>query len=447
MNSTENIIALSTPPGLSAIAVIRLSGPHVIKLVNSLFKSKDLEQQKGHTLSFGSLVDLSGEMLDEVVIALFKAPMSYTGQDVVEISCHGSPYIVNLILQNFLDTGQVRHASPGEFTQRAFLNGKLNLIEAEAIANLIEADNPFQHRVALRQLQSGFSKTLQQLRDDLIHFASLLELELDFSEENLIFADRSHLKNLIDKAKTQVSKLLDSFQTAKVIKQGVAVALVGKPNVGKSTLLNALAKEDKAIVSDIPGTTRDPIEAQILIDGLIFRFVDTAGLRQTEDTLEQLGIKRTEQALEKSDIIVYIYDLSQSTAEDSELENLRRYAKPVLIVANKIDLHAVTKTSHLAISAKNRTGLESLKRALLNQIQIDKSQIQNVVTTSARHYESLKTILETLELISQNLDREVSSDLLVLDFRNALQALGELTGEITNEAVLDRIFRDFCIGK
>ena len=292
-----------------------------------------------------------------------------------------------------------------------------------------------------------FHKELEQLRQDLIQFASLLELELDFSEEDVVFADRAALANLIDRARVQVSNLLDSFQAAKVIKQGIAVALVGKPNVGKSTLLNALAQESKAIVSDIPGTTRDLIEDQILIEGLIFRFIDTAGLRQTEDKIEQLGIERTKQALEKADLIIYIYDISQAESEDLELENLRRYSKPLILIANKIDLRPDLKTAHHSISAKNKIGLETLKRTLLDKIQFDKSQIQNAVITKARHYENLKTVLETLDLVDQNLECEVSSDLLALDLRHALQPLGELTGAITNEAVLDKIFRDFCIGK
>lgn len=447
MNTTDNIIALSTPPGLSAIAVVRLSGAHVVDLVNRFFKSKDLNRQKSHTLNFGTLVDENGKLLDEVVVGLFKAPHSYTGQDIVEISCHGSPYIINLILQNFLDTKEIRHAAPGEFTQRAFLNGKLDLVEAEAIADLITADSPFQHQAALKQLRSGVSQELRELRQKLIEFASLLELELDFSEEDVAFADRTALKNLIDKTQIQVGNLIASFRTAKLIKQGIAVALVGKPNVGKSTLLNALAQETKAIVSDIPGTTRDLIEDQILIEGLIFRFIDTAGLRQTEDKIEQLGIERTHQALARADLIVYIYDLSQTEKEDLELENLRRYDKPLLVIANKIDLQSTRQPSHLSISAKTKIGLEDLKRALLEQVKIDKTQIQSTVITKARHYENLKAVLESMELINQNLELEVSSDLLALDLRHALQTIGELTGEITNDTVLDKIFREFCIGK
>ena len=447
MNSIQNIIALSTPPGLSAIAVIRLSGPDVVPLTNLFFRSKNLTKQASHMLSFGRLTDSAGKFIDEVVISLFKKPQSYTGEDVVEISCHGSPYIINLIIELFLETGNIRHARPGEFTQRAFLNGKLNLMEAEAIADLIAADNPFQHQAALKQLRSGFAQELIDLRKNLIHFASLLELELDFSEEDVTFADRASLKILIEKAKHQVSKLIKSFKQGKVIKQGVSVALVGKPNAGKSTLLNALVEDSKAIVSDLPGTTRDLIEEQILIEGLTFRFIDTAGLRETEDTIECLGIERTKQAIDKADLVIYIYDICKTELEDAELENLKRLSKPLLVVANKIDLCSRVKPSEIGISAKNKIGLENLKQILVQKMHADKPNIQNPLVTRTRHYEGLKGVLKTLQLVAQNLDAEVSSDLLALDIRNTLQALSELTGDITNETVLDKIFRDFCIGK
>ncbi len=451
MNISENIIALSTPPGKGAIGVVRLSGKNVIEEVDRFFEGKQLSLQKTHTLHFGKLIDESKNLIDEVVVGIFKAPRSYTGENVVEISCHGSPYIVEKIITLFLDTKRVSYAHPGAFTQRAFLNGKLDLVQAEAVADLIESDNAFQHQSALKQLRDGFSKDLTQLREKLIHFASLLELELDFSEEDVEFADRQEIKTLVLDLKNTITKLLHSFRFGNVIKKGVAVAIVGKPNAGKSTLLNALLNEEKAIVSDIPGTTRDLIEDQINIQGIHFRFTDTAGLRQTGDKIEQLGIKKTQYAMEKADIILHIFDLSQDQLDiPNYFKKLEKRRKPFLLLANKVDLckdDFIPSKHLLSISAKEKKGIEKLKTCLVDLIKTQDVKIQNTVITNARHYENLKHTISALEAVLEGIDRQITSDFLALDLRNALRYLGEITGEITTDDLLDTIFSKFCIGK
>ena len=451
----DTIVALATPQGVGAIAVIRLSGTRAVQIANTLFTAKDLSVQKTHTLHVGLIQD-EGNDIDESVLSLFRAPKSYTGEDVVEISCHGSPYVQQQIIQACIRHG-ARLAKPGEFTQRAFLNGKLDLTQAEAVADLIASNTHASKRNALHNIRGGFSNVLQQLRENLIQFSALIELELDFSQEDVEFADRRKFYSLIEEAHIVTRDLIDSFKLGNVIKNGVSVAIVGKPNAGKSTLLNTLLNENRAIVSDIAGTTRDTIEEVINIDGILFRFIDTAGIRDNStDAIERIGIERSYEKLKASDEVIYIFDVNTESPADVEAASgLVRQVNPnYLLVGNKADIAgfelASTKFSGedvLFISAKNQLHTDILKERLVDKIIQGNLNTESTIVTNARHYEALKQVYEALSDIKTGLDNRLPGDLLALDIRRCLQYISEITGDITNEHVLDYIFSKFCIGK
>lgn len=448
------IIALATPPGSSAIAVIRLSGQGVVALVNQVFQGKDLTQQRSHTLHFGTIQD-GPALLDEVLVAVFKAPTSFTQEDAVEISCHGSGFIVQQIMQLLVRQG-ARLAKPGEFTQRAFLNGRLDLAQAEAVADLIAAESAVAHRTALHQMRGGFSAEIKQLREKLIHFASMLELELDFAEEEVEFADRAALKTLVKELLQPIEQLIQSFALGNVIKQGVPTVIAGKPNAGKSTLLNALLKEEKAIVADIPGTTRDLIEAELHIQGIRFRLIDTAGLRdQTTDTIEALGIAKTQEQMEKAALIIYLFDLTTETwtSIQATIAHLETLGIPLVKVGNKIDTSAPALVQHLRqkdfvlISAAQALHLDTLQSRLVDHVALDQLSNTATIVVNARHHASLTKSQAALHDVLQGLASDLTHELLAQDVRSALSHLGEITGEITTDELLGNLFSKFCIGK
>jgi tRNA modification GTPase len=456
MHATEDTIAaLATAPGIGAIAVIRLSGKDSIRLVNAVFRGKNLEMQASHTLHFGTIVE-GDVVIDEVLVSLFIAPKSFTKENSVEISCHGSPFIVKQILKLLLKKG-ARMASPGEFTRRAFLNGQFDLAQAEAVADLIMADTEASHKAALNQMRGGFSQEIKNLREELIHFASMIELELDFGEEDVEFASREDLKALIFKLLAVINSLISSFDMGNVIKNGVPTVIAGKPNAGKSTLLNALLNEEKAIVSDIPGTTRDFIEDELNIGGFIFRFIDTAGLRETTDTIEAIGVARTREKMEKAAFIVYLFDLSHESLVEilTEVERLKAAGVPFIPVGNKVDKVSEAIKAELQreipamvfLSAASREGLEELKDALVARVNSETFQAGDVVVTNVRHWQSLLQTKEALERVITGIDGQITGDFLAMDIRQSLHYLGEITGEITTEDLLDNIFSKFCIGK
>ncbi len=451
----DTIVALATPPGVGAIGVIRLSGKQAIGIVNSLFH-KDLHQQKSHTIHVGFLKDKT-EVLDEVVVSLFKGPRSYTGEDVIELSCHGSPYIQQRIIDVCIERG-ARLAKPGEFTQRAFLNGRLDLTQAEAVADLIASNTEASRKTALNNIRGGFSKVLSELREQLIKFSALIELELDFSQEDVEFADRTELEKLVKNIKVQTEKLLHSFRLGNVIKNGVSVAIIGRPNAGKSTLLNAFLNEDRAIVSDIPGTTRDTIEEVINIDGILFRLIDTAGIRDhSHDVIETVGIEKSLQKMKQADIVLYLFDVNEMFSADVEAVTIEMQHQQLkfLLVGNKADMvdeEAIRKkfstcNGVIFISAQNQLHMEVLKERMVDLVLQDKVQSENAVVTNARHYHALQQVNSSLQDIMDGLDSRLPGDLLALDIRRCLQYLGEITGEVTNDDQLDYIFSKFCIGK
>ena len=463
MIKNDTIIALATPSGAGAIAIIRLSGSKAISLVSSAFQSiskdKVLANQKSHTIHLGHILD-GNRVMDEVLVSIFKNPNSYTGEDVIEISCHGSPYIQQEIIQLFLRKG-CRTADPGEFTLRAFLNGKLDLSQAEAVADLIASDNEASHQIAMQQMRGGFSNEIAKLREELLNFASLIELELDFAEEDVEFADRSQFKDLVERIQFVLKRLIDSFAVGNVIKNGIPVAIVGEPNVGKSTLLNALLNEDRAIVSEIAGTTRDTIEDEISIGGVGFRFIDTAGIRDTEDVVESIGIKKTFEKIEQSQVVIYLFDASSSTdrleqvsVEIWKIKN-KYPQKPLLIIANKIDklndLQLVALQEAIPevklLSAKTGFGVEQLTNALLNLINTGALRNNETIVTNTRHYDALLKAFEEIQKVKYGLETGLSGDLMAIDIREALHYFGEITGEITNDDLLGNIFANFCIGK
>ena len=459
--SSDTIIALATPAGVGAIAVVRLSGTAAIALVNQVFRSpgkkpKDLTRQPSHTIHFGTIYDGS-EVLDEVLVSLFVAPKSFTKEDVVEISCHGSPFIIRRLIQLFMRLG-ARLARAGEFTQRAFLHGAFDLAQAEAVADLIAADSEAAHQAALTQMRGGFSREITVLREKLIHFASLIELELDFGEEDIEFADRQDLKNLVIELQAVIGALLQSFHLGNVIKNGVPVVIAGKPNAGKSTLLNALLKEDKAIVSEIPGTTRDFIEDQLVISGIVFRFIDTAGLRDTEDQIEALGVARTRVKMQEASLILYLFDLATTSPEDLALEikQLEQFGKPYLLVGNKLDLLGEGAMGQLAvrdhpqfiaISAGQQQHLEALKQRLMAEVNADQFRTGSTVVTNLRHFEALQNTQAALQQVMNGLAKNLTGDFLAMDIRQSLHHLGTITGQISTEDLLANIFGKFCIGK
>lgn len=463
MLDNDTIIALATAPGSAAIAVIRLSGPEAISLANASFRAvsgKPLSEVPSHTLHLGAL--MHGErVLDEVLVSLFRAPRSYTGEDVVEISCHGSTYIQQQILQHFLGLG-CRMARAGEFTLRAFLNAKMDLSQAEAVADLIASENEASHQIALQQMRGGFSSEIGELRQQLLHFASMIALELDFSGEDVEFADRTQFNALLDRLSRLLKKLIDSFALGNVIKKGIPVAIAGAPNVGKSTLLNALLKEEKAIVSDIAGTTRDAIEDEIVLQGIGFRFIDTAGIRETTDTVEHIGIQRTFEKMEQARVILYMLDgtllgdaaLREAREELKELQS-RHLQKQLVVLVNKADQLAAgpRKTLEealpgaLFISAKTGEGLEQLQHTLFSFVNRGLLESRDPVVSNARHYEALQKALESVDRVREGMDAGVPTDLVSIDINQALFHLGEITGEISTDDLLGNIFSNFCIGK
>ena len=451
MNNMNNdtICALATGGGISAIALIRISGKETINIVNKIF-SKDLSKKETHTVHFGNIID-NKNIIDEVVITLFHKNQSFTGEETVEISCHGSKYIQNKILELLINNG-VRMANPGEYTMRAFQNGKLDLSQAESVADLIEAESEAAHKTAIQHLRGGFSKKLKLLRQKLIDFASLIELELDFSEEDVEFADRTQLNKLLEELKIEISSLINSFKIGNVIKNGIPVAILGAPNVGKSTLLNRLLNEEKAIVSDIAGTTRDSIEDEIIIKGYNFRFIDTAGIRKTDDTIENLGIDRAISHAKKSSIIIYLLDASENI--DNQISNINNLPKKdqskIIKVVNKIDLNNEIKSINngcLHISAKDNIGIDELKNKIFDFTNINALDNNNTIVTNQRHYEQLKKTLNELEIVIEGLDNELSSDLLAINIKQSLFHLGLITGEVSTDDLLSNIFGKFCIGK
>ena len=451
----DTIVALATPPGISAIGVIRISGKKAIDIMNQLYHAKDLHTQATHTLHVGFLRD-NNIKLDEVVISLFKNPGSYTGEDIIEISCHGSSFIQQQVIKAILERG-ARMAKPGEFTQRAFLNGKLDLTQAEAVGDLIASNTAASRNAAINNIRGGFSDILKELREQLIQFSSLIELELDFSEEDVEFADRSKFIAMIKSAQKVVNQLSASFELGNVIKNGVNVAIIGKPNAGKSTLLNTLLNDDRAIVSDIAGTTRDTIEEILNINGILFRLIDTAGIREhSNDSIENMGVLKSYEKIKQADIIVYVFDVLTNTSDELEkiLSELKKENAKIILVGNKSDAGDV-KTWHslfqlfspVYISAKNNTGIEELKTTLFDLAVSHKSLSENVIITNARHYEYLHHLDGSLSEILSGLEKNISGDLLSTDINRCLLYLGELTGQITNEDRLDYIFSKFCIGK
>ena len=462
MINEDTIIALATASGAGAIAVLRVSGPKAISVSNTLFKSihdKNLLNQPTHTIHLGHIVD-GDRVLDEVLVSIYKNPQSYTGEDVVEISCHGSSYIQQEILQLFIRNG-CRSANPGEFTLRAFLNGKMDLSQAEAVADLIASDSAAAHQIAMQQMRGGFSSEIKKLREELLNFASLIELELDFSEEDVEFADRRQFEDLLLRIVKVLKYLVDSFSTGNVIKNGVPISIIGAPNVGKSTLLNALLNEDKAIVSNIAGTTRDAIEDELIIEGVKFRFIDTAGIRQTDDTVESIGIKKTFAKMAESQVIIQLIDaslISKANAADilASLEETKAQypEKETLVVLNKMDLadkallsKVFSELEPLHMSAKTGTGVELLKTKLLDMVHMGKLQNNDTIITNARHYDALRLALENIQKVQVGMQTGLSGDLLAIDIREALYHFGRITGEISTDDLLGNIFANFCIGK
>ena len=457
MINQETIIALASPNGLGAISVIRISGLNAISITEKLFKpkgNKKLSNQKSHTVHLGHLIK-NGYELDEVLVSLFKGPHSYTGENTIEISCHGSTYIQQEIIDLFIENG-IRVANPGEFTLRAFINGKMDLNQAEAVADLIASENEGSHKLAMEQMKNGFSNDLKKLRAELLHFSSMIELELDFSQEDVEFAERSEFKKLTIKIQSELEKLIDSFKSGNVLKNGISVAIAGKPNAGKSSLLNTLLNEDKAIVSDIPGTTRDSIEDSLVIDGINFRFTDTAGLRETKDVIESKGIEKTKEKINSARILIYLFDSNDTSFKEinSDLESFKREDLSILLVRNKVDLkntnqiliNELEKFEIIEISANNADSVNLLKKRLINEINILNPYTDTVISNS-RHYEALMNALKAIKEVNNGLKSDISGDLLSVDIRKSIEHLAEITGEITNDDVLGNIFANFCIGK
>ncbi|MBS1754569.1 MAG: tRNA uridine-5-carboxymethylaminomethyl(34) synthesis GTPase MnmE [Ferruginibacter sp.] len=451
----DTIVALATATGIGAIAVVRLSGNKAIDIVDQLFPSKNLLIQKSHTLHVG-YIKQDEKDIDEVVVSIFKSPASYTGEDVVEISSHGSPFIQQQIIQACISKG-ARLAKAGEFTKRAFLKGKLDLTQAEAVADIIASNTSASQKTALHNMRGGFSEILKTLREKLLSFSALIELELDFSQEDVEFADRKKFYKLIDEADKVTTNLLQSFSLGNVIKNGVSVAIIGKPNAGKSTLLNALLNENRAIVSEIEGTTRDTVEETINIDGIIFRLIDTAGIRENStDVIELIGIEKTREKILQSDEVIYLFDVNTETDDDIETAQklIEKSNKNFILVGNKTDLLGKGKTkadlsnySILYISAKEHLHIDELKKQLVNKVVQGNINTENTIITNTRHYEALQEVHKSLKDIRAGLDNNIPGDLLALDIRRCLQYISEITGDITNEHVLDYIFSKFCIGK
>jgi tRNA modification GTPase len=449
----DTIVASATPPGIGAIGIVRLSGVDAITIADQLFPSKKLSGLPSHSLHVGYLQE-NGNVIDEVVISIYKAPKSYTGEDVIEISGHGSPFIQQQIVEACIRKG-ARLAKPGEYTQRAFLNGKLDLAQAEAVADLIASNTAASQRAALHTMRGGFSEKLKTLRERLIRFSALIELELDFSQEDVEFADRKQFYELIGELDHSTKQLINSFQLGNVIKNGVSVAIIGKPNAGKSTLLNALLNENRAIVSEIPGTTRDTIEEVINIDGILFRLIDTAGIRHhTSDVIESEGVIRSLEKMRQADLVIYLFDVNDDTGDIAKQKaEMDAAGIQYLLVGNKIDSAIPFKNKFssieklIFISARQNLHIEVLKERMTDTVLKGRVQKEDTVVTNARHYHALKEVGKSLADIKNGLDNRLPGDLLALDIRRCLYFLGEITGEINNEDMLDYIFSKFCIGK
>lgn len=482
-NLSDTIVALATPPGIGAIGVIRLSGPNAIWIADRMLFKKSLEDAAGHTAHFGRIATPEGRILDEALLTIFRGPHSYTGQDTVEISCHGSPYILQEVLQLCLQRG-ARLAEPGEFTLRAFLNGKMDLSQAEAVADLIASENEAAHSIALRQLRGGFKKEIEHLREELIHFASLVELELDFGEEDVEFADRNDLKALVQKIQSYIRSLIQSFALGNALKTGVTTVIAGRPNAGKSTLLNGLLNEERAIVSEIAGTTRDTIEEILNIKGVQFRLTDTAGIREAQDAIEAIGVQRTLEKIEQASILIYVWDVTSGMTLSEVYEDLQKLGKSglnLLVVCNKMDRNPLFQTEWLRsptlpdihpyllrgdesavirnhefstaamailpVSAKNRMNLDYLKEKLLETAVGEGINTESTVVTNARHHDALRRADEALTAVLTSLNSNITGDFIAMDIRRALHILGEITGAIGVEDLLANIFSKFCIGK
>jgi len=460
--NSDTIVALATPQGIGAIGVIRLSGSNAISICESVFATKslkkiDLQSKNSHTIHFG-VIHENEVIIDEVLISLFKAPHSYTSENTIELSCHGSQFIQQHLIQLFIKKG-ARLANHGEFTLRAFLNGKLDLSQAEAVADLIASKSSASHQVAMQQMRGGFSNQIKTLRQNLIDFASLIELELDFSEEDVEFADRTDLKTLVNTIQRIVQRLIDSFEVGNVIKNGIPVAIVGKPNAGKSTLLNALLDEERAIVSDIPGTTRDVIEDEMNIDGVQFRFIDTAGLRETNDIIESIGVEKAYEQIKLSSIAIYLFDAHEITSSELKLiiEDITPHLhnSQLVLVANKIDKEDKEYTKKefaefpdmLFISAKEKIGIDEFKNYMVTLFDNRTINVTETIVTNARHVEALRHTNVALIKVLDGLNQNVSGDFLAMDIRQALHYLGTITGEISSDDLLTNIFSRFCIGK
>ncbi|MEZ5001419.1 MAG: tRNA uridine-5-carboxymethylaminomethyl(34) synthesis GTPase MnmE [Chitinophagales bacterium] len=446
------IVAISTPPGMGALAVIRLSGEGVFELVSSVF-TKDLTTAKSHTIHYG-FVKEDKETVDEVMISVFRAPKSFTTEDSVEISCHGSTYIQQRILELLIKKG-AHLAKPGEFTMRAFLNGRIDLSQAEAVADLIASESTASHDLAIKQMRGGFSHEIEGLRQQLIEFAALIELELDFGEEDVEFANRTDLKELVEKILRLVKNLMQSFHLGNVIKNGVTTVIVGRPNAGKSTLLNAFLNEERAIVSDIAGTTRDTIEEALNINGILFKLIDTAGIRDAKDQIEALGVEKTKEKMRSSTLLLYVYDAGQLSLQEVE-QDLQTIQSDnpikVMVVANKID--ALTEAQiqsipaeHYKVSAKTKTGVHEIKETLYYKVISNPEQMNTTIVTNIRHFEALQKTQSALQDVLNGMAMNISSDLIAMDIRHALRHLGEITGSISTDDLLDNIFSNFCIGK
>lgn len=460
MDINDTICALATPPGVGAIAMIRLSGPESFSIIDQIFTARSgspASEAAGHTLHLG---DLNGDegIIDEVLVSVFRAPHSYTGDDSIEISCHGSPYIQQKIIELLINRG-ARMATAGEFTMRAFVNGKFDLAQAEAVADLIASGSKYAHDLALDQMRGGFSDKIKQLRQELLDFASLVELELDFAEEDVEFADRTKIGTTLDGLEDEINVLMKSFQVGNVLKNGIPVAIIGKPNVGKSTLLNTILQEEKAIVSDIPGTTRDSIEDTIIIEGIAFRFIDTAGLRTSTDAIENMGIGRTLQRIKEASIILFVFDAASTAEEVQEVLEEHRHliedpSKRIILIGNKIDqlieipkgFKDLVELETIFISAKRKENINLISDSLLRSVNMQQ-YADTTIVSNARHYEALSNSLQAIRDIRKGFDNNVPSDLVAIDIRKALHHLGSITGQITSDEILGNIFGKFCIGK
>jgi tRNA modification GTPase len=465
-NLTDTIVALATPAGVGAIGVIRLSGPDAIQIVSRLFSGKNLLEQDSHTIHLGTIKNDEGKIIDEVLASLFVAPKSYTKENVVEVSCHGSHYIIQQLIQLFIKKG-ARMANPGEFTLRAFLNGQMDLSQAEAVADLISSNSETSHAIAMQQMRGGFSNEIQELRQQLLDFASLIELELDFSEEDVEFANREDLKKLILKIQSLIKTLIQSFHLGNVIKTGVSTVIAGRPNAGKSTLLNALLNEERAIVSSIAGTTRDTVEESLNIKGIQFRLIDTAGIRKAQGLIEKMGVEKTIEKISKSTVVIYVFDVTESKPQDlwDDVDRFLQGSKVLtakskkIFVANKMDLNPYTKPSNyykeglisaenlVTTSAKNQMNIDYLKDMLFTTVVDNPHLMDQTIVTNTRHYDALNKTDESLDAVLNGMNAGVTSDFIAMDIRQALYHLGTITGEISTDDLLGNIFSNFCIGK